>query len=67
MTFSFMLANLRLWVFIFVFSLFVTVNFVHLSYPLIDSYECLSSCLFERFVTAFFVSGLPFNFERFRL
>lgn len=43
-----MSANLRLWVFILVFALFVTFGFVHLSCPLVDSYECLSSCLFER-------------------
>lgn len=44
-----MSANLRLWVFILVFALFVTqFGYVHLSCPLIDSYECLSSCLFER-------------------
>lgn len=49
----------------FLVILFVTVSFLHLNCPLIGSYECLSSGLFERFMLlSSYVAG---SFERFRL
>ena len=56
-TFSFVSADLRLWVFFLVFILFVTVS---LSQLLIGSYMCLSSCVAYSF-GRFYLSSSDFR------